>query len=128
MACSQTRCRGMGLTVRLLIAQIVIALNFNVPTFVLSFTAFPEFVRHRSTPIGTIPSTRFMSSSAETLTVPSWSELQKAVDETPVGMALNAELQLRWKGKGSAHVQNTLRLFDSNDDPQITLYRDHAGW
>jgi hypothetical protein len=25
-------------------------------------------------------------------------------------------------------VQNSLRLFDSKEEPQITLYRDHAGW
>lgn len=51
--------------------------------------------------------------------------------ETPVGKSLNDEMELRKQGKGSAHVQNTLRLFESSNNnklPPIKLYRDHAGW
>ncbi len=59
----------------------------------------------------------------------SWSELLQACEATPVGQALRQEKELRQQGKGSAHVQNQLRLFDSDDQPpKITLYRDHAGW
>lgn len=68
-------------------------------------------------------------STAEAATLPSWSDLQQKVSSTVVGNALDEEVELRKSGKGSAHVQNTLRLFDSKDpNPPITLYRDHAGW
>lgn len=63
-------------------------------------------------------------------TVPSWADLHEMVSKTPVGRALESETKLRQQGKGSAHVQNTLRLFNSDpkEEPAITLYRDHAGW
>lgn len=71
--------------------------------------------------------------SASTSTIPSWSDLEKQSNETPVGKALSAEVLLRQEGKGSAHVQNKLRKFKTADDddkkePTITLFRDHAGW
>ncbi len=66
---------------------------------------------------------------SSTATIPSWTDLQSTVAETSVGKALNYEVELRKQGKGSAHVQNKLRLFGSKDPkPAITLYRDHAGW
>ena len=59
----------------------------------------------------------------------SWEDLKTLVGQTSVGTALNKEVELRSQGKGSAHVQNTLRLFDAEDtEPKIILYRDHAGW
>lgn len=72
--------------------------------------------------------------SASSSTVQDWGELQTFSDGQTVGHALNEEASLRVSGRGSAHVQSTLRLFDSSDDddddevPKITLYRDHAGW
>ena len=63
-----------------------------------------------------------------TTVTPSWDEIQVTVGETDVGEALNKEMDLRSKGKGSAYVQNTLRMFDATETPQITLFRDHAGW
>jgi hypothetical protein len=70
------------------------------------------------------------SSAAATTdnTVLSWPDLQKRVGQTVVGKALNDEAELRVAGKGSAHVQNKLRMFASDEEPQITLFRDHAGW
>lgn len=58
----------------------------------------------------------------------SWADLQSLSGNQPVGSALNKEAELRLRGFGSAHVQNKLRLFTSNEMPKITLYRDHAGW
>lgn len=72
-----------------------------------------------------------MSSSAgtgATEVILSWSDLQNKVGTSLVGAALNNEVKLRSEGKGSAHVQNKLRKFGSNDEPVITLFRDHAGW
>jgi glutathione S-transferase len=60
--------------------------------------------------------------------VPSWSDLQQTAGATKVGAALNEEVLRRSKGDGSAHVQNTLRKFGKDNEPPITLYRDHAGW
>ena len=75
-----------------------------------------------------LPTTLAMSSSGATDVVLSWSDLQEKVGMTAVGAALNEEVKLRSEGKGSAHVQNKLRKFDSDDEPVITLFRDHAGW
>lgn len=78
--------------------------------------------------------TRFpMASDAQTTTTTtssslSWDDLVRQMDNTPVGKALTNEVQIRKTGKGSAHVHNTLRMFDSKEDPQVILYRDHAGW
>ena len=70
------------------------------------------------------------STTSSTATLPSWSELQTSVAQTPVGSALNKEVELREKGLGSAHVQNRVRLFGEQvgTTPPIKLYRDHAGW
>jgi glutathione S-transferase len=71
-----------------------------------------------------------MSASATTTatTVPSWADLKNNVGSTPVGKALYDEVDLRKEGAGSPHVQSTLRKFGSQDELQITLFRDHAGW
>jgi hypothetical protein len=75
-------------------------------------------------------------------TVPSWNDLARATSDTPVGRALDADADLRRRGLGAPHVQNTLRLFASANDvsttssersgsdelPNLILYRDHAGW
>ena len=66
-------------------------------------------------------------------TLPSWSDLQSSASSTPVGAALDNEVALRPTGRAAPFVQNKLRLFDSEDfsaekPPNITLYRDHAGW
>lgn len=69
--------------------------------------------------------------SAETTKadVHSWSELQKLASDTTVGTALNREVETRKTGRGSPFVQNSLRLFNSEETkPKFTLYRDHAGW
>lgn len=58
----------------------------------------------------------------------SWAVLQTAAANTAVGAALNSEQESRTVGTGAAFVQNKLRLFDSNEMPKLTLYRDHAGW
>ena len=59
----------------------------------------------------------------------SWEDLKSASGSQSIGSALNEEVELRKTGKGSAHVQSKLRLFSSDENqPKITLYRDHAGW
>jgi hypothetical protein len=58
----------------------------------------------------------------------SWGDLKTSSCEQAVGSALNQEGELRKTGQGSAHVQSKLRLFESQEQPKITLYRDHAGW
>ena len=76
-------------------------------------------------------------------TVPTWENLKGKVSETPVGKALDRDLELRSQGRGSPHVHSKLRLFDDGDEnnnnnnnnnngenekPVYTLFRDHAGW
>jgi len=58
----------------------------------------------------------------------SWTTLQDQTAATPVGKALNDEVQLRQTGQGSAARENTLRKFGSKAEPAVTLYRDHAAW
>ncbi len=61
----------------------------------------------------------------------SWDDLKISSAGQAVGSAMNNEVELRKVGRGSSHVQNTLRLYDTPEGeapPKITLYRDHAGW
>lgn len=60
--------------------------------------------------------------------VPTWADLQSQSKVTFAGKALEDEMALRKNGEGSAFVQNTLRTFQSEGTPQITVFRDHAGW
>lgn len=73
---------------------------------------------------------KMSSAAAPASVVPSWSDLKKQSEETPVGQALVKEVEIRKGGGGSAHVQNRLRRFGSTEEeePAITLFRDHAGW
>jgi len=54
------------------------------------------------------------------------------ISETPVGQALDEQITKRSKGIGAPNVHSKLRLFPKDDSssemPQLTLYRDHAGW
>jgi len=85
-------------------------------------------VRHRQQVNLAMSTTASREGASSSATLPSWSDLKSKADATDVGKALNREVELRKIGKGSAHVQNELRLFDSSSDPKITLFRDHAGW
>jgi hypothetical protein len=61
----------------------------------------------------------------------SWVDLRALSLANVVGEALDGEVKRREQGEGSAHVDNRLRQFrlsDGQEEPQITLYRDHAGW
>ncbi len=69
------------------------------------------------------------SSSSPSIVAPTWDDLKEKASETPVGKALDRDLELRAKGKGSPHVHSKIRLFDGTDEkPTYTLFRDHAGW
>ena len=96
-------------------------LFLSSPSYAFSSVSFS---RARRVPLA------MSSSSSPTTTVPSWSSLQKQAQATPTGRALVKEVELRKKGQGSAHVHNTLRLFrnSAQQQPDITLFRDHAGW
>jgi hypothetical protein len=98
----------------------------NGSAFVATKSTAPlrRILHSHSWTVAKMSSTSFTSD----VTALSWLDLQKMVGETSVGAALNKESALRLEGKGSAHVQNKLRKFDSNDEPVITLFRDHAGW
>ena len=69
-----------------------------------------------------------LSMSAVATEMPTWAELQSQSKATFAGKALEEEMARRKQGKGSAFVHNTLRTFQSEGTPQITVYRDHAGW
>jgi hypothetical protein len=79
--------------------------------------------------------------------LPTWDDLKKGASNTPVGTALDRDLELRAKGRGSPNVHSKLRVFGGDSDnpehetttdtetetetespPVFTLYRDHAGW
>lgn len=86
-------------------------------------------VSHRSRCSSRATRIQMSSQVVSTTTTPSWSELQQlSYETTSVGNALEKDQQIRRKGGGEAHVSNTLRLFDSNDEPKFTLFRDAAGW
>jgi hypothetical protein len=54
----------------------------------------------------------------------SWRDLQKMVDATPVGSALNKERIQQLAGDGPPNVHNKLRVFGLDGEPSITIYRD----
>jgi len=62
--------------------------------------------------------------------LPSWDDLKASVSETPVGKALDDDIEKRKVGRGGPSVHSSLRMFGSDDGdlPAFTLYRDHAGW
>ena len=95
--------------------------------FVRTATAFSHAPNHNLF-IGYYYSTTALRMSSTQTAVPSWAELQSQSELTPVGKAMASEVQLRLMGKGSAHVQNKLRQFHSDQIPVITLFRDHAAW
>ena len=111
-----------------------VALFFLASTFRFHNTL--GFQSSRPIPVHFLPQhprqavlTSYMSSNRATTSIPSWTDVQDSIGKTPVGDALNKEVKRRKDGHGSAHVQNTLRLFEYSDGtPPITLYRDHAGW
>lgn len=70
-------------------------------------------------------SSRIMS---VTTSIPTWDELKALASATPVGKALDNDIELRKQGKGSPNVHNKLRKFGDDTLPKYTLYRDHAGW
>ena len=61
---------------------------------------------------------------------PSWETLSSQVAATSTGARLADEAALREQGKGGAHTDALLRLFDapSESDVRVTLYRDDAAW
>ncbi|GAX18073.1 glutathione S-transferase [Fistulifera solaris] len=101
-------------------------------SFIIGFFATPafSFLSVTSPSFSQKPPTHIAASNTPimTTTTSSWDDLVKQMDATPVGKALTNELEVRKTGKGSPHVHNTLRKFDSDEDPQVILYRDHAGW
>jgi hypothetical protein len=88
------------------------------------------------------------SSSSPVPLLHTWTELQQRIGNTAVGAALNHEVQTQQShGQGAPHVHNTKRIFPSpttttitdpsrstattagsEDEPRITIFRDHAGW
>lgn len=86
-----------------------------------SFSSRPSF---SSSLAANLPKSFAMS----TTSIDSWENLQSAASNTPVGAALDKESASRNAGTGAAFVQNKLRMFDANDRPKLTLFRDHAGW
>lgn len=67
-----------------------------------------------------------MSSTATD--IPAWTDLESKSKTTFAGKALEDEMAQRREGIGSAFVHNTLRKFESESTPEITVFRDHAGW
>lgn len=70
-------------------------------------------------------SSRIMSA---TTSIPTWDDLKTLASATPVGKALDNDIELRKQGKGSPNVHNKVRRFGNEKLPKYTLYRDHAGW
>jgi hypothetical protein len=132
-------CRSVGTQVVFLVCLIIGVQGFLAPQPASSKSPSPS-----ASPCVTIPppfqasrvaafaSAKILAMSASTsataTTVPSWADLQDSVGSTPVGKALKNEVELRKEGLGSAHVHSTLRKFGAKEEPQITFFRDHAGW
>jgi hypothetical protein len=73
--------------------------------------------------------TEGVTANTSSSNIGSWAYLQqKSFIETAVGKSLEIDKEQRLKGRGEAHVSNTLRLFDKPDgyQPRFTLYRDEV--
>lgn len=57
-----------------------------------------------------------------------WDSLSTSCLATSTGTALDREFSLRKQGKGSAHTDNDIRLFDSEAEPRVIFYKDRASW
>lgn len=115
-------------TMRLLLILCLIQTRHSFLTTSRVFAETVASTRRAAPPASLLAMSSSLSSTTDAVRSYSWSDLQRQVGGTVVGMALNAEVELRSQGKGSAHVQNKLRQFGSEDEPKITLFRDHAGW
>ena len=61
-------------------------------------------------------------------TLPSWDQLKQQVITTKKGSEMIIEENLREGGGGPPHTDAKLRLFGTNTEPRVTLYRDSAAW
>jgi len=59
---------------------------------------------------------------------PSWGAIEATIAGTETGRALALALKEREAGAGPAHTDAALRLFGTDQEPRVTLYRDRAGW
>lgn len=59
-----------------------------------------------------------------------WSSLRNVNLATPSGKMIEAEFASRREGRGTAHTDNDVRLFDlpSGTSPRVTFYKDSASW
>lgn len=108
----------------------------SVSGFIISTSSSKTMTRPSSSPTSLGLTAVSASTKATFTTIPSWDDLQSMISQTPVGQALDEQMVLRSKGVGAPHVHSKLRLFPKQQDqespskgmPQLTLYRDHAGW
>ena len=121
----ESNCLLRSTIMRLVHSSMHIATSFML--FASVIRRGSAFVSKVSGPLSSLAYTSLSMSSVAT-EVPTWSDLQSKSKGTAVGQALEKESALRKEGKGSAFVQNKLRKFQSEDTPQITIFRDHAGW
>ena len=59
---------------------------------------------------------------------PSWADLKSKALETPFGIQRAKDEELWAVGLGPPHTDAKLRLFGTNEEPRITLFRDSAAW
>ena len=88
--------------------------------------AFPDFFGTGNKPGGGAAASVTLSKDS----APSWDSLQASVLATATGAALAESRALNKEGKGDAHTDAPLRLFDakSEDEVRVTFFRDTAAW
>ena len=59
-----------------------------------------------------------------------WSGLRNVNLASPSGKMIEAEFTSRREGRGTAHTDNEIRLFDlpAGTQPRVTFYKDRASW
>eukprot|EP00638_Chattonella_subsalsa_P003529 CAMPEP_0117752790 /NCGR_PEP_ID=MMETSP0947-20121206/11834_1 /TAXON_ID=44440 /ORGANISM="Chattonella subsalsa, Strain CCMP2191" /LENGTH=457 /DNA_ID=CAMNT_0005571537 /DNA_START=149 /DNA_END=1522 /DNA_ORIENTATION=+ len=64
----------------------------------------------------------------QTCSAPSWNDLQRIVEETSAGADLKEQIALRETGSGLPNTDCKVRLFGTNSEPRVVLFRDTAAW
>ena len=82
------------------------------------------FGREKSTP----SSGMSVKGIIQTQTLPTWEELSSQSRSTATGARILNDETLRATGEGSPHTDAQIRLFGTNSEPRVTLFRDTAAW
>ena len=137
----------LGLQIWVVLVTLVLAHAFQSHNILsgwqhhrVQLPPFPARISiEEDTPRPSKPSVSLQATTTISDHAPTWKDLHTQLLSTPTGSRLQQEANDRAEGLGPPHTDALLRLFPDNinnnkynnsteDDVQVTLYRDQAGW